>query len=409
MLKLALNGMEIERTAMESTMEKQWQMAGFADNRPVWIIDTTLRDGEQAPGMAFHTEEKLTLVRLLDEAGVDELEVGIPAMGDSACNEIRAIVALNPTSLLTSWCRALEQDIYLATECGTAGVHISFPVSPVLLQAMGKSQGWVKEQLCKLIPLALERFRLVSVGAQDAFRADPGFLNTFACTASACGAHRVRIADTVGLTRPFQVAELVQRLIPLLGRTSLEFHGHNDLGMATANAISAIEAGAQAVSVTVNGLGERAGNAALEQVAVAATTLEHRSSSVDTRRLAKICQWVARITDRTIAPDRPVVGEAVFTHESGIHCAALLKDPSTYQPFSPETVGHKRSRLVVGRHSGTNVIQHLMEHAGVALDAEQTQRLLSVVQAESLRSKTAFSPLELTRLYQRTFPDHRPT
>ena len=146
-------------------------------------------------------------------------------------------------------------------------------------------------------------------------------------------------------------------------------------------------AGAQAVSVTVNGLGERAGNAALEQVAVAATTLEHRSSSVDTRRLAKICQWVARITNRTIVPDRPVVGESVFTHESGIHCAALLKDPSTYQPFSPETVGHKCSRLVVGRHSGTNVIRHLMEHAGVALDAEQTQRLLSVVQAESLRKK----------------------
>ncbi|WP_319521740.1 hypothetical protein [uncultured Desulfosarcina sp.] len=383
-------------------------MTGFVDSKQVWIIDTTLRDGEQAPGVVFNTEEKLALVRLLDEAGVDELEVGTPAMGPTACDEISAMVALNPAAFLTSWCRALEKDIDLAAECGTAGVHISFPVSSVLLQAMGKSQGWVKEQLCKLIPLALERFSLVSVGAQDAFRADPGFLNTFACTASACGAHRVRIADTVGLTRPFQVAQLVQRLIPLLGKTSLEFHGHNDLGMATANAISAIEAGAQAVSVTVNGLGERAGNAALEQVAVAAKTLEHRSSSVDTRRLAKICQWVARMTDRTIAPDRPIVGEAVFTHESGIHCAALLKDPSTYQPFSPETVGHKCARLVVGRHSGISVIRHLMEHAGVVLDAEDTQRLLSVVQDESLRKKTAFSPFELTRLYHRIFPDHRP-
>jgi homocitrate synthase NifV len=304
-------------------------MAGFTNGGRLWIVDTTLRDGEQAPGVSFRTPEKLALVRLLDGAGVDELEVGIPAMGSSACREIRAMVALNPSALLTSWCRALEKDIDLAAECGTAGVHISFPVSSVLLQAMGKSQGWVKEQLCKLIPSALERFQLVSVGAQDAFRADPGFLNAFVCTASACGAHRVRIADTVGLTRPFHVAEMVQRLIPLLGRTSLEFHGHNDLGMATANAISAIEAGARAVSVTVNGLGERAGNAALEQVAVATTTLEQRSSSVETRRLAKICQWVARITNRTIVPDRPVVGEAVFTHESGIHCAALLKDPST--------------------------------------------------------------------------------
>lgn len=389
-------------------MEKQRQMADVTNSGPVWIIDTTLRDGEQAPGVAFHTEEKMTLVRLLDEAGVDELEVGIPAMGDSACSEIRAMVALNPTALLTSWCRALEQDIDQATECGTAGVHISFPVSPVLLQAMGKSQGWVKEQLCNLIPLALERFRLVSVGAQDAFRADPGFLNTFACTASACGAHRVRIADTVGLTRPFQVAELVQRLIPLLGKTALEFHGHNDLGMATANAITAIEAGAQAVSVTVNGLGERAGNAALEQVAVAATTLDHRCASVDTRRLAKICQWVGRITGRTIGPDRPVVGEAVFTHESGIHCAALLKNPSTYQPFPPEMVGRKCARLVVGRHSGTHMIRHLMEDAGVILNAEEAQRLLSVIRDESVRNKTSFTPLELTRLYHRTFSDHHP-
>jgi homocitrate synthase NifV len=393
---------------METKMEKQRQMADFIDSGRAWIIDTTLRDGEQAPGVAFCTEEKLKLVRLLDEAGVDELEVGIPAMGESACGEIRAMVALNPAALLTSWCRALEKDIDLAAECGTAGIHISFPVSSVLLQAMKKNQGWVQERLCKLIPLALERFQLVSVGGQDAFRADPGFLNTFACMASACGAHRVRIADTVGLSRPFQVAEFVQRLIPLLGTTALEFHGHNDLGMATANAVTAIEAGAQAVSVTVNGIGERAGNAALEQVAVAANTLEHRSSSVDTRRLAKICRYVARITDRKIAPDRPIVGEAVFTHESGIHCAALLKDPSTYQPFSPEAVGHERARLVVGRHSGTHVIRHLMEHAGVALDAEETQRLLSVVQNESLRKKTAFSPLELTRLYRRTFSDDHP-
>lgn len=367
---------------------------------PVRIIDTTLRDGEQAPGVAFSIEEKIALVRLLAGAGVDELEVGTPAMGPSACREIHGLAALNPACLLTSWCRALKADVDLAVGCGTGGVHISFPVSPILLQAMNKSQDWVLSRLTELVPPALRQFEMVSVGAQDAFRADPNFLNTFVRTAAACGAHRVRIADTVGLAGPSQVDRMVRQLTHQAGSTHLEFHGHNDLGMATANTVAAIEAGIPAISVTVNGIGERAGNAPLEQVVVALRTIGNRSSAVDTRRLMKICRFVSRISNRPIPVDRPITGAAVFSHESGIHAAGMLKNQNTYQPFSPDILGRKGAQLVVGRHSGSTVIKHVMQNAGVTLDAEKTARLLAAVRAESLRKKALLSSGELVQLYQ---------
>jgi homocitrate synthase NifV len=369
---------------------------------PVHIIDTTLRDGEQAPGVAFSATEKMSILRMLDDTGVDELEVGIPAMGQSACDEIREMVALRPGCLLTSWCRALEADVELAAECGTDGVHISFPVSPILLRAMGKRQDWVLSRLAALIPPALRRFRMVSVGAQDAFRADPDFLDTFVRWASQYGAHRVRIADTVGLARPSQVAAMIRDLACRAAPADLEFHGHNDLGMATANTIAAIEAGIGAVSVTVNGIGERAGNAPLEQVVVAVNTLYGRSSAVDPRKLMPLCRFVSRASRRPIAVDCPIIGEVVFRHESGIHCAAVLNDPDAYQPFSPEILGRTGAQLVVGRHSGSAVLNHLMEEAGVTLDDQKTEQLLASVRTEALRTKAPLSPGELVRLYRQT-------
>jgi homocitrate synthase NifV len=373
-----------------------------SDSRHVWMIDTTLRDGEQAPGISFDRATKLRIARCLAEAGADELEVGTPAMGPSVRGDIRAVAGLDLDCRLTSWCRALKTDLELAVQCGTTGVHISFPVSPILMKAMGKSEGWVLGQLAALIPSALSRFQFVSVGAQDAFRAHPDFLRLVIASAARCGAHRVRIADTVGLARPLPVANMVRNLIPSAGRTALEFHGHNDLGMATANTIAAIEAGIQAVSVTVNGIGERAGNAPLEQVAAAVATLENRHGSVDLRKLLQISRLVSRMTNRPIPVDQPITGEAVFRHESGIHCAGILKDPTTYQPFSPEMLGREKTQLVAGRHSGAKVLKHLMAEAGVVLPGEQTRQLLKAVRAEALSKQTALSSRDLLRLYRCT-------
>jgi homocitrate synthase NifV len=377
-------------------------MQADSTKRPVILVDTTLRDGEQAPGVVFSLREKITIVRLLDSAGVDELEVGIPAMGHATCEEIRELVAIEPDCLLTSWCRALEKDIDLAAACGTGGVHISFPVSPILLRTMGKTQAWVLSQLTGLVPQALSRFQLVSVGAQDAFRSDPEFLDTFVRSASACGVHRVRIADTVGLATPSQVSEMVRNLAGRAKQTRFEFHGHNDLGMATANSITAVEAGAGAVSATVNGLGERAGNAPLEEVAAALNRLSGMRCAADFRKLQALCRYVAKAANRPIPIAKPITGAVVFSHESGIHCAGLLRDTVTYQPFAPEAVGRRRCDFVIGAHSGTKVISHVLSSRGISLATADAANLRTLILETAREKKRSLTSIEVVDLYHRS-------
>ena len=374
----------------------------IANRRHVWMIDTTLRDGEQAPGVAFERQTKMTLAKRLSEIGIDELEVGIPAMGRRERQDIRRLTELGLNCRLTCWCRALETDLSLAKGCGTHGVHISFPISPILMRALDKPPDWVLRQLAALVPQALEAFQLVSIGAQDAFRADPVFLEEFIDSLARHGAHRVRLADTVGLARPSQVTGLIRRVSRFAGQTVIEFHGHNDLGMATANTIAAIETGVQAVSVTVNGIGERAGNAPLEQVAMAIALSDQRSTAIEVSKLMPLCRYVSKATRRPIPMDRPITGEAVFCHESGIHCAGILKDPATYQPFAPERVGREKVRLVAGRHSGTKALKHMMAEAGMAIPEQEARLLLDAVRAEAIERKAALSLEELVACYHRT-------
>jgi homocitrate synthase NifV len=237
------------------------------------------------------------------------------------------------------------------------------------------------------------------VGAQDAFRAEPDFLNAFFRSASERGVHRVRIADTVGLARPSQVVDMIRNLVCRVGRMRLEFHGHNDLGMATANSVTAVEAGADALSVTVNGLGERAGNASLEESAMAVNRLPGHQCTIQVKKLPALCRFVAKASNRPIPIAKPITGAAIFSHESGIHCAGLLKDPETYEPFCPEDIGRHRSEFVIGTHSGSAAIRHLLKSQGISLPPADAVKLRNRIYEVARRKKTALSRAEVVDLY----------
>ena len=227
------------------------------DGPAVWLTDTTLRDGEQAPGVVFTRGQKLALAEALAEAGIPEIEVGTPAMGEDECRTIREAAGLGLPCSLTAWCRAREDDIEAAARCGVEAVHLSLPASPLLCRALEKSMGWVLDRVAALVPFARDQFGFVSVGAQDASRADPGFLTELALAVRDAGGDRLRLADTVGVWNPLQAGDAFVRLGGAVPGLWLAFHGHNDLGMATANSVAALDAGARSVDVTVNGLGER--------------------------------------------------------------------------------------------------------------------------------------------------------
>jgi homocitrate synthase NifV len=378
----------------------------------VCVVDTTLRDGEQAPGVAFSSASKAEIAGLLSDAGVTEIEVGTPAMGDDEVDAIRRVARLGLRAPLIAWARAIDADIDIAARCDVPYVHISFPVSERHLGLKGWDPAHLLDELRRLVRLARTRFDGVSVGALDATRADPALLESFALAAVDAGARRLRLADTVGFAHPSGVETLISRLRTAAPDLELEFHGHDDLGMATANTVVAAVAGAGAVSVTVNGLGERAGNAALEEVVVALEVLELAETSVELSHLASLCERVAELSQRRISSWKPVVGPETFTHESGIHVAALQRDPRAFQPFLPSEVGAADAVFVVGKHSGTAGVREALAARGIDADKSTVARLLPEVRRLAQLKGQPLSAGEVEYLFRRVTenrPRHTPS
>ncbi|MHB9111353.1 MAG: homocitrate synthase [Thermoleophilia bacterium] len=367
--------------------------------KKIKIDDTTLRDGEQTAGVVFANQEKVRIARLLDEVGVHQIEVGIPAMGGDEKETIKHIAGLGLRASILAWNRAVISDIQHSLDCGVNAVAISMSASDIHIEhKLKKSRTWVLESIKTAVDFAKKHGVYVSVNAEDASRSDLDFLIRFAKSARECGADRIRFCDTVGILDPFDTYNVISFLHKNVD-LEIEMHTHNDFGMATANAIAGIKAGATYVNTTINGLGERAGNAALEEVVMALKYISKVDLGLKTERFRELSEYVAKASDRSIPVWKPIVGANVFAHESGIHADGVIKNPLNYEVFTPEEVGLER-QLVIGKHSGSRSIQRKFQEFAIELDEDESREILRLSRKLAVELKRGLFEKELMYVYK---------
>ncbi|MBC9784014.1 homocitrate synthase [Heliobacterium chlorum] len=376
-------------------------------NKQVFIVDTTLRDGEQTAGVVFANKEKLRIARMLDELGVHQIEAGIPVMGGDEKEAIKQICKMGLKASIMGWNRAVISDIQHSIDCGCDAVAISISTSDIHIQEkLRTSREWVLESMMKACEFAKSQGVYVSVNAEDASRSDMDLLIQFAREAKKVGADRIRYCDTVGIMEPFIIYDRINTLREAVD-IDIEMHTHDDFGMATANALAGVKAGASHVGVTVNGLGERAGNSALEEVVMALKYLEDIDLNFKTDKFHEVCEYVSRASGRFLPSWKSIVGSNMFAHESGIHGDGVLKNPKTYEVISPEEVGLAR-QIVIGKHSGTASIKAKFREFEIDMTEVQAAEVLARVRETAVQLKRPLFEKEIMYIYEELYgyPEH---
>ncbi len=355
------------------------------------IIDTTLREGEQTTGVSFTFADKKRVIERLILCGVDEIELGFvnPHANDlsALCSFFRNVYPHRPFSL---WCRCLVPDIRLAAALQPDILALSIPASDLHLTVkLGKDRTWAVKQLRQAVKTALKAgIQKISVGLEDASRADPAFINTLAHTAETAGAFRLRLADTVGIASPADIIRMLDNC--QFGRMESGIHCHNDFGMATANTITALEHGADWADVTSLGLGERAGNSRLEEV-LAYLAIRKNKAGYKTDQIPRLSRLTAQLSKQNIPPNRPIIGNELFACETGLHLHGLESDPATYEPFDPALVGNSR-KMFVGQKAGCSSIAASLKRLGIPIP--DTSGLIRVTQDIRSLAKNLGRPLK---------------
>ena len=365
----------------------------------IGLIDSTLREGEQMMGVYFTRQQKLNIIRGLVAIGIEEIEVGIAAMSPDMAEVLALARQVAPSTRLALWCRGCLPDIRASAALKPDVLSISLPVSDLhITKRLKKDRAWILRQITAVaVEARVCGIPCLSLGLEDATRADTAFLAAVLHQARREGIDRIRLADTLGVATPATIARLVKAVRKFVS-LQLGVHTHNDFGMATANAIAALDAGADWADVTLLGIGERAGNARLEEV-VGYLALSHRRAQYDTRRLSAACRMVARMSGFIIPPHHPIVGKGIFACETGLHLDGLAKDVATYEPFPPEQVQGIRKHML-GKKAGCNAVYTQLTAMGCAISREDAMALTPQIRTTAQRLGRPLTHGELHRLVE---------
>ncbi len=345
------------------------------------IFDTTLRDGEQSPGYSMNKPEKLRLALQLEKLGVDVIEAGFPIASDGDFETVKEIGKIIKKSTVAALCRTrqvdLERAISAVQHAAKPRIHTFIATSDIHLKyKLQQTREQVLESAVKAVEYAKSHCDDVEFSAEDASRSDPEFLTEIFTAVIDAGATTINVPDTVGYALPWEYAELIKTLnqnIPNIDKAVISVHCHNDLGLAVANSLMAVQNGARQIECTVNGIGERAGNASLEEVVMAIETrknIMNYTTSVNTKEIYPSSQMLAQITGKGVQPNKAIVGDNAFAHEAGIHQHGVLKNPLTYEIMTPESVGLTCNKIVIGKHSGRFALCKKLEELGYFLSKE---------------------------------------
>ena len=347
----------------------------------VRIFDTTLRDGEQTPGVSLSPEKKLNIAKKLDELGVDAIETGFPVISNGERESVKMITSANLNAELCGLTRTNKKDIDAAIDCGLNYIHTFIATSDIHLEYKLKmTREQALEKAVEAVEYGKSHGLQVEFSAEDATRTDREFLKHVFGEVAKAGADRIDIPDTVGYSTPQYIGEITKDAVDATN-LPVSVHCHNDFGLAVANAISGIQSGAKCAHVTINGIGERAGNASLEEFVMALNSLQFEQkweTNINTKLLYDTSRYVSKLVGISVQPNKAIVGENAFGHESGIHTHGVLNNPLTYEPISPEIVGRTRW-LQVGKHAGIHGMNAMLKEYGIEPNDDQTKQILDKI------------------------------